>query len=84
MLGFQTTLSALGFALDGADAVRFATAPTVAFTLRVTSDKPVRSLALNAQIRIAPARRRYSTRIVLTAAHPGHSPSASSTPGRSQ
>jgi len=58
----QTTLPALGFAVDGAEAVRFAAAPTVAFTLRVTSDKPVRSLALNAQIRIAPARRRYSER----------------------
>ena len=57
-----TTLPSLTFAIDSAEAVRFAAAPTVAFTLRITSDKPVRSLALNAQIRIAPARRRYSKR----------------------
>jgi hypothetical protein len=57
-----TTLPSLAFAVESASAVRFAAAPTVAFALRVTSDKPVRSLALNAQIRIAPARRRYSER----------------------
>lgn len=57
-----TTLPSLTFAVDSAEAVRFAAAPTVAFTLRIASDKPVRSLALNAQIRIAPARRRYSER----------------------
>ncbi len=57
-----TTLPTLDFAIESAEAVRFAAAPTVAFTLRVASDKPVRSLALNAQIRIAPARRRYSER----------------------
>jgi hypothetical protein len=57
-----TTLPALDFAVDSAEAVRFAAAPTVAFTLRIATDKPVRSLALNAQIRIAPARRRYSAR----------------------
>ncbi len=57
-----TTLPTLDFAVESAEAVRFAAAPTVAFTLRVASDKPVRSLALNAQIRIAPARRRYSER----------------------
>jgi Family of unknown function (DUF6084) len=57
-----TTLPQLGFAVESAEAVRFAAAPTVAFTLRITSDAPIRSLALNAQIRIAPARRRYSDR----------------------
>jgi hypothetical protein len=57
-----TTLPQLEFEVDSADAVRFAAAPTVAFTLRITSDRPVRSLALNCQIRIAPARRRYSDR----------------------
>ena len=57
-----TTLPSLDFAVDSAEAVRFAAAPTVLFTVRVVSDKPVRSLALNAQIRIAPARRRYSDR----------------------
>jgi hypothetical protein len=56
------TLPALAFEVEGAEAVRFAAAPTVAFSVRVASDKPVRSLALNAQIRIAPARRRYSKR----------------------
>ena len=58
----STTLPAIDFAVDSAEAVRFAAAPTVLFTVRVVSDKPVRSLALNAQIRIAPARRRYSER----------------------
>ena len=57
-----TTLPSLDFAVESAEAVRFAAAPTVLFTVRVVSDKPVRSLALNAQIRIAPARRRYSER----------------------
>jgi hypothetical protein len=57
-----TTLPSLDFAVESAEAVRFAAAPTVVFTLRIVSDKPVRSLALNAQIRIAPARRRYSER----------------------
>ena len=55
-------LPKLGFNVEAAEAVRFAAAPTVAFTLRIETDKPVRSLALNAQIRIAPARRRYSER----------------------
>jgi Family of unknown function (DUF6084) len=55
-------LPQLGFEVESAEAVRFAAAPTVAFALRVTSDRPVRSLALNAQVRIAPARRRYSDR----------------------
>jgi hypothetical protein len=57
-----TTLPALTFEVEAAEPVRFAAAPTVAFTLRIASDKPVRSLALNTQIRIAPARRRYSER----------------------
>lgn len=49
----------LGFAVEGAEAVRYAVAPTVAFTLRVESDLPVRSLALTAQIRIDAPRRTY-------------------------
>jgi hypothetical protein len=57
-----TTLPQLGFELESAEAVRFAAAPTVVFTLRITTDTPIRSLALNAQIRIAPARRRYGDR----------------------
>ena len=56
------TLPSLAFEVQSAEAVRFAVAPTALFTLRVVSDKPVRSLALNAQIRIAPGRRRYSER----------------------
>jgi hypothetical protein len=52
----------LAFTVESAEAVRFAAAPTVAFTVGVASDRPVRSLALNTQIRIAPARRRYSER----------------------
>ena len=56
------TLPALTFEVEASEAVRFAAAPTVGFALRVTSDRPVRSLALNAQIRIAPARRRYTAR----------------------
>jgi hypothetical protein len=39
--------------------VRFAAAPTLAFTLRLESDRPVRSLALNVQVRIVPTRRTY-------------------------
>src|SRR5919202_1107358 len=53
-------LPKLAFEVESAQAVEFAAAPTLAFALRVTSDLPVRSLALNTQIRIAPARRRYS------------------------
>jgi hypothetical protein len=53
------TLPRLDFAVEGAQAVRYAAAPTLAFDLRIESDQPVRSLSLNAQIRIAPARRSY-------------------------
>jgi hypothetical protein len=58
-LAEASTLPTLAFAVESATAVRFAVAPTVAFAVRVTSDRPVRALALNTQIRIAPARRRY-------------------------
>jgi hypothetical protein len=53
------TLPQLGFAVEGAEAVRYAAAPTLAFALRVESDRPVRSLSLNVQIRIVPTRRSY-------------------------
>jgi Family of unknown function (DUF6084) len=53
------TLPQLGFAVEGATAVRYAAAPTLALELRVTSDLPVRSLSLNVQIRIVPTRRSY-------------------------
>jgi Family of unknown function (DUF6084) len=59
-LAGSATVPALDFAVEGAQAVRFAAAPTVAFALHIASDLPVQSLALNVQIRIAPARRRYS------------------------
>jgi hypothetical protein len=49
----------LGFAVESAEAVRFAAAPTIAFALRIESDRPVRSLSLNAQLRIVPTRRGY-------------------------
>jgi hypothetical protein len=61
-LAEPTTLPALTFDVEAAEAVPFAVAPTVAFTLRIASDRPVRSVALNTQVRIAPARRRYSER----------------------
>ncbi|TML88706.1 MAG: hypothetical protein E6G08_07410 [Actinobacteria bacterium] len=53
------TLPQLAFAVEGAEAVRFAAAPTLAFALRIESDLPVRSLALSVQIRIVPTRRSY-------------------------
>jgi hypothetical protein len=53
------TVPGLGVAVEGAAAVRFAAAPTLAFTLRLESDRPVRSLALNVQVRIVPTRRTY-------------------------
>jgi hypothetical protein len=53
------SLPRLSFAVDSADALRFAAAPTVAFDLVVESDKPVRSLSLNSQVRIVPTRRGY-------------------------
>jgi hypothetical protein len=53
------SLPKLRFAVEAAEAVRFAAAPTIAFRLCVESDRTVRSLALTAQIRIAPARRHY-------------------------
>jgi hypothetical protein len=55
-----TVVPKLDFAVESAEPVKFAAAPTVAFTLRIATDRPVRSLVLNTQIRIAPARRRYS------------------------
>lgn len=52
-------LPKLAFAVESAEALGYAAAPTIAFTLSVESDRPVRSLSLNAQIRIAPSRRAY-------------------------
>jgi Family of unknown function (DUF6084) len=52
-------LPRLAFAVESAAAVEYAAAPTIALGLVVESDRPVRSLSLNAQIRIAPTRRGY-------------------------
>jgi hypothetical protein len=53
------SLPKLTFFVEAAQAVRYAAAPTIAFRLAITSDKYVRSLALNTQIRIVPTRRTY-------------------------
>jgi hypothetical protein len=53
------SLPQLGFAVESAEAARFAAAPTIVFRLAFQSDKPIRSLSLNAQIRIVPTRRGY-------------------------
>jgi hypothetical protein len=52
-------LPRLTFSVESAEAVEYAAAPTLAFTLALQSDRPVRSLSLNAQIRIVPTRRGY-------------------------
>ena len=51
---------ALRFAVEGAEAVRFAAAPTIAFALRLESDRPLRSVLLAVQLRIAATRRAYA------------------------
>ena len=53
------SLPRLHFAIESAEAMRFAAAPTISFALSVESDLPVRSLSLNAQIQIVPTRRGY-------------------------
>jgi hypothetical protein len=53
----------LSFAVEGAEPVRSAAAPTLAFKLRVTSADPeqvINSALVQCQIRIEAARRRYS------------------------
>jgi Family of unknown function (DUF6084) len=52
-------LPRLSFAIASAEAVAYAAAPTIGFTLAIESDRPVRSISLNAQVRIAPTRRGY-------------------------
>jgi hypothetical protein len=49
----------LAFAVEGAEAVRYAATPTIAFALRIESDGDVRSLMLQTQIRIAAPDRAY-------------------------
>ena len=53
------SLPQLTFAVAGASALRYAAAPTVALEIEIESDLAVRSLALNAQIRIVPTKRSY-------------------------
>ncbi|MDX6511664.1 MAG: hypothetical protein QOE36_1168, partial [Gaiellaceae bacterium] len=53
------SLPRLGFAVESAEAVKYAAAPTLALTLAIESDLPIRSLSLNVQIRIVPTRRGY-------------------------
>jgi hypothetical protein len=60
-LASAESLPRLTFAIESAEALRYAAAPTIGFTLAVAGDKPVRSLALNAQVRIVPARRTYDS-----------------------
>ena len=54
----------LTFAVEGADVLRFAAAPTLAFRLRIESatDAVIRSLALTTQVRIAVTQRSYDER----------------------
>lgn len=49
----------LNFRVEGVEAVRFAATPLLNFQLRVDADWPIHTIALRAQIRIEPARRRY-------------------------
>ncbi len=49
----------LSFSVEGAARVEHAAVPTLRFALRVVSDAPVRSVLLDAQLRIAARRRAY-------------------------
>ena len=55
----------LSFVVEKAEAVTFASAPLLAFALRVSQPAatavPIHSVALDVQIRIEPAKRRYAT-----------------------
>lgn len=53
------TSPVLTFAVESAEAVRYAAAPTIAFGLEISSDGDVRSMMLQAQIRIAAPDRAY-------------------------
>lgn len=50
----------LAFAIEDGGVLEYAAVPTLRFGLRVESSAPVRSLALNVQVRIAATRRPYS------------------------
>jgi hypothetical protein len=47
------------FAVEGAARVEHVAAPTLAFALRIDSDRPIRSILLDTQIQIAARRRPY-------------------------
>jgi Family of unknown function (DUF6084) len=59
----RSVVPAPEFQITGAAHVEFAAAPTMAFTVAVgeQSGRPVRSMALSAQVMIDPARRGYDT-----------------------
>jgi hypothetical protein len=53
------TVPELGFAVQGAEPLEHAAAPTLRFALRIESDVPVRSVLLDVQVQIAARRRPY-------------------------
>lgn len=53
-------MSEFSFAVTGVEPVPFAAVPQLAFDLAITSDAPVRNLALQVQIQLEPVRRRYT------------------------
>jgi hypothetical protein len=54
-------LPRLAFVVESAAALEYAAAPTLALELSIASDRPVRSLSLNVQIRIGAAGRGYDS-----------------------
>ena len=55
----QRAAPSLAFAIDDAHAVEHAAVPTIAFGLRVSSNRPVRAVQLDVQLQIAARRRSY-------------------------
>jgi Family of unknown function (DUF6084) len=55
----QRAAPSLAFAIDDAHAVEHAAVPTIAFDLRVSSNRPVRAVQLDVQLQIAARRRSY-------------------------
>ena len=55
----QRAAPRLTFAIEAARAVEHAAVPTIAFALRIGSDRPVRSVQLDVQLQIAARRRGY-------------------------
>lgn len=53
------TVPELSFAVEGAEPLEHAAAPTLRFALRIESDVPVRSVLLDVQVQIAARRRPY-------------------------